>query len=113
MDRLKRYRGLVKDHIRRVAELVHRNQEPEVQTFCIFDDDRDQYLLLRTGWDGNRRIRGISIYVRLHAGKIWVEEDRTDDGIVNALLKTGVPASDLVLGFLSPGKRRRGERAAV
>jgi XisI protein len=113
MDRLRHYRTLIKSHVTHVAELINRDPEPGVETLCVFDEATDQYLLVRTGWSGSRRIRGITLYVRLHDGKIRVEEDWTDDGIVAALRKAGVPPSDLVLAFHSPEKRRRTERAAV
>ena len=113
MDRLNRYRTLIKSHLSRVAKLVNQDPEPGVETLCVFDEERDQYLLVRTGWSGQRRIRGITLYVRLRDGKICVEEDWTDDGIVDALTKAGVPNADLVLAFHSPEKRRRTERAVV
>jgi hypothetical protein len=113
MDRLTRYRTLIKKHLTRVAELVNQVPGNGVETLCAFDERRDQYLLLRIGWTGHKRTRGITLFVRLKEGKILIEEDWTEDGIFDALVKAGVPDSEIVLALHSPAKRRRPERAAV
>ena len=84
-----------------------------METVCAFDDERDQYLLMSVGWAGNRRERGTTLYVRLRDGRIWVEEDWTEDGFANHLLQAGVPREDIVLGFHAPNLRKLTEFAVA
>ena len=45
-----------------------------------------------------------AIYIRLHEGKIWVENDWTEAEIVDALIERGVPTKDIVLDIHPPEK---------
>ncbi len=47
----------------------------------------------------------ITMYLRIKNGKIWVEEDWTDLGVVDDLLAAEIPQSDIVLEFHHPSKR--------
>jgi hypothetical protein len=78
---------------------------PGVETFVIFDEERDHYLLMSLGWAKDRRVRRAVLYVRLRDGKFWVEEDWTEDGVATDLLRAGVPNQDIVLAFHPPEKR--------
>jgi hypothetical protein len=91
MDQLANYRKLIMRFMTDIAAIVNRTPTPGVETLCAFDEKRDLYLLLRTGWSENRRVRGTTLFVRLREGKIWVEEDWTEDGIATELVNAGVP----------------------
>ena len=108
MDKLMTYRTLIKRLLSEWAALINEQYPPTdsgLVAQCVFDEERDQYLLLRIGWSGHRRIRGMTLYVRLHNGKCWIEEDWTEEGIATELLKAGVPKSDIVLAFQPPEAR--------
>src|SRR5207244_1099087 len=105
MDKLTTYRNLIKRFICAIAALVNKRPTPGVDTLCVFDDERGEYLLINTGWAERRRVHGVTLFVRLHDGKIWIEEDWTEDGIANELVKAGVPKEDIVLAFHHPEER--------
>lgn len=44
-------------------------------------------------------------HLQLKDGKIWIHEDLTDPGIKVLLMEKGVPASDIVLGFIPSYER--------
>jgi hypothetical protein len=67
---------------------------------------RDRYLLLHTGWRGNRRTHGCSLHLDIINGKIWIQHDGTEVGIATQLLEMGVPKDDIVLAFHSPYMRQ-------
>jgi hypothetical protein len=113
MDKVTHYRDLIKAHLTTIADLVNRRPIPGVETVCAFDDERGHYLLLRTGWAKGRRVRGMTLFVRLREGKIWVEEDWTEDGIATDLVRAGVPRSDIVLAFHPPEVRATTEFAVA
>jgi XisI protein len=46
----------------------------------LSDRTQDQSLLMRLGWEGDRRINHNVIHLRLQEGKIWVEEDWIEQG---------------------------------
>jgi hypothetical protein len=106
MGREMNYRDLIKREMLKYCELSNRARKDNIEAMCAFDDDGGQYLLVRVGWDGKRRFRQIVLHLRLHKEKIWIETDETYDGITAALLKAGVPNSDIVLAFHPPHLRQ-------
>ena len=105
MDKLTSYRTLIQRLLSEFAALVDRQPTPGVETLCVFDQERDQYLLLRTGWSQGRGARGVTLFLRLRDGKVCVEEDWTEDGIATDLVKAGVPNEEIVLAFHPPQVR--------
>ncbi len=105
MDKLTTYRQLVEQILRGYADVINRQVQSEKETDVVFDEQRNHYMLVSVGWHGERRIRGTTVYVRLRNGKIWIEEDWLEHGIVPELLAAGVPKEDIVLGFQPPKMR--------
>ena len=54
---------------------------------------------------GDEHIRHLPVHIRLQSGKIWIEEDMTEDGVATWLLEQGVPHDDIVLAFQPPQMR--------
>ena len=109
MDKLEYYRSKIKKILTRYYEMTVKGaialNELEPDDRLAFDEERDQYLWFRSGWEGKQRIRHITMYLRIKDGKIWVEEDSTDLSVVDDLLAAEIPKSDIVLGFHHPSKR--------
>ena len=106
MDKLAKYRTVIKQLLTDYRNLINRSSVPEgVETDVVFDEERDHYLLLNVGWPDRRRFRGTTLYLRLRNGKIWVEEDWLEEGIVKDLLAAGIPKEDIVLAFQHPDMR--------
>lgn len=117
MDTLTNYRNTVRETITKYYNLTNSQTPnitnttisdrvpPAVADRLILDEQRDQYLWLRCGWDGKKRVQHIIVYLQIQNGKIWVEEDNTDLGIVDDLLAASIPKSDIILGFHHPSKR--------
>lgn len=113
MDRLTFYRDALQHCVSEYERLYRLAPEPGVEVLAIHDPDSDQYLLMRVGWSHEKRIRTTYLHVRLHDGKIWIEEDWTEEGIATDLLRAGVPASDIVLAFHPPELRDLTEFASA
>ena len=105
MDKLTRYRQLIKDLLNHYAEIINRRPKPGKDTEVVFDEERDHFMLVTVGWSGTRRLRNTVVYVRLRNGKFWVEEDGLEQGIATDLLAAGVPNEDIVLAFHPPEMR--------
>lgn len=113
MDKITQYRELIKQTLSEYADAVAKHLHNGVETMLIFDEARDQYLWLKAGWKKRHRIYGTTLHVRLQNGKIWIEQDWTEDGIATDLLRAGVPHEDIVLGFCDPERRAETEFAAA
>lgn len=105
METVNRYRQLIKQHLSTLEALSRQQPRAGVETVCVFDETRDEYLLINTGWENARRVDGATLHVRIRNGKIWVEEDWTEEGIAEFLAREGVPREDIVLGFQPPSVR--------
>ena len=113
MDKLARYRELIKRILSERVELSNRRPTPGIERFMVADEARDHYVLFSLGWSEDRRVRNFNIYVRLKDGKFWIEHDLTEDGIATELLEAGVPKEDIVLAFHAPEMRQYTEFAAA
>ncbi len=113
MDSVTQYRDIIKSLLSEYQNLAEQSQSAGIESQLAFDEQHDQYIWLRTGWDTVRRVRGISIYIRIKNSKVWVEEDWTDLEVVDALIKAGIPATDIVLGFHPPEARQHTEFAVA
>jgi len=58
------------------------------------------------GWSHKKKTNNTHIYIRIKNQKIWIEEDWTEEGIANELLREGVPKEDIVLAFYPPEDRK-------
>jgi len=106
MDSLSRYRAAIRQVLSRFANLDDTGRPGiGVHTYCAFDDEHDQYLVVRVGWSGQRRIKGIVLHAHIQDGKVWLEENGTDREIASELTALGVPPEDIVLGFHHPSLR--------
>jgi hypothetical protein len=114
MERVTRYRKIVQAVLARYDALLRQQPPAGVESHLIFDEHRDEYLLVKSGWSPEqRRVRGIVVHVRLKDGKVWVEEDWTEDGVATDLLDAGIPKEDIVLAFQPPEVRPLSEFAVA
>ncbi len=111
MDKLKDYQNMIKSILIEYEKISSQVPDPDIDEVLIFDDDRSQYLWFNIGWKNEKRIKAISVYIRIKNNKIWIEEDWTEEGITTELLRNGVPKDDIVLGFHDPETRKLTEFA--
>ena len=71
----------------------------------ILDSERHHYQLLLEGWENNTRLLEILVQINLKNNLLWLQEDNTDYGVAEALVKAGIPKESIVLGFHPPYKR--------
>jgi XisI protein len=105
MDKIENYRTLIKKILSEYDRLFANQAAANTEMLLAFDENHDQYLWFQVGWQENKRVRGITVHIQIKNNKIWIEEDWTEEGIANELLKEGVPQSDIVLAFHHPDDR--------
>lgn len=102
MDKVTKYRHLLKQILLQHQALVNRRPTSGVDSELIVDEERDNYLWLSVGWAKGRRVDGTTFFARIRDGKFLIEEDWTEDGIATELIEAGVPPEDIVLAFHEP-----------
>jgi XisI protein len=76
---------------------------PKAKT--VFDESADIYMVLVEGWQDVKRMHGCLLHVEINDGKIWIQQDGTEEGVANELLAAGIPKDRIVLAFKSPQTR--------
>ncbi|MDJ0845806.1 MAG: XisI protein [Crocosphaera sp.] len=113
MDKIAHYRSTIKKVLTEYHQLFSQSSPHNVEMLLAFDEERDQYLWFQVGWTSEERIKGISVHIRIKNDKIYIEEDWTEEGIANELLREGVPKEDIVLAFYDPETRKHTDFACA
>ena len=113
MDKLIHYQNFIRQILTEYERISAQVTVPDVDEVLIFDDERKQYLWFNIGWKQGKRVKAISVYIRIKNEKIYIEEDWTEEGMANELLRLGVPKEDIVLAFQPPEVRKFTEFAIV
>jgi len=113
MDKLTQYQNLIKQILIEYQRISSQVTVVDVDEVLMFDDERSQYLWFNIGWKQGKRVKGISVYIRIKNEKIYIEEDLTEEGMATELMRLGIPASDIVLAFQPPEVRKYTEFATV
>ncbi|MCU0566676.1 MAG: XisI protein [Oculatellaceae cyanobacterium Prado106] len=103
MDKLAQYREFVQTLLTRYASDDHSDDQVEVQ--LILDANRDHYQWMNVGWQGFNRIYRCILHMDIKDGKIWIQQNLTDQNPAEELIRMGVPREDIVLGLQPPYKR--------
>lgn len=99
MDTGRSYGDIVKTVINKYAKL--RPSHGQIRLDTVFDEQQGNYALMQTGWNRGIRVRGNLIYITIRDEKVHIEYDGIERGIVDDLIKKGIPQEDVVLEFLA------------
>ena len=104
MDKLEHYRDIIERELTTIVEQAEDSTigPAGLRDKIVFDRRSDSYLILREGWDGPRHIHGPFVSLEIINGKVWLQVDHTNLRIAQRLEETGIPKSDIVLGFQPP-----------
>ena len=103
MNKVNNYRQIICQFLCDFAE-----GDPEAQ--LIFDEKRvlrsrslrDRYLVMHVAWRNEYRIYGCAMQLDLIEHKVWIQNNSTEIYVDHELIKRGIAAEDIVLGFRSP-----------
>lgn len=96
MEKLEQYRQAIRSLLKESA--TNENQD-DLETQVIFDQEHDHYQLVSLGWQGQRRFYSCLMHLDIKGGKIWIQRNQTDRLIAQELVEMGVPREDIVLGL--------------
>jgi XisI protein len=71
----------------------------------IFDEVRDQYLVLCYGWRGQERVYWVVLHLEIVEGKVWIQRNQTEVDVEAELKALGIAENDLVRGLVPPDYR--------
>ncbi|HOY20375.1 MAG TPA: XisI protein [Haliscomenobacter sp.] len=73
---------------------------PGIEFQMITDTRNNHFQLVETGWFEKQFIHSVIFHFQIKPdGKIWLFANNTDMQVAEELVKRGVPASDIVIGF--------------
>ena len=78
----------------------------DLQCKAVFDRKNDHYLLVTLGWDNGIRVYSVLVHIDLMDGKVWIQQDNTEEGVATELVQAGIPSDCIVLGF-QPAELRK------
>ena len=104
MDTLETYRQIIETALTEYAKIPYAYGD--IQTETIFDHKNDHYLPINMGWNKGSRIHGCLVHLDIINGKVWIQRDGTEEGIVVELGQKGIPKDHIVLGFRLPETRK-------
>ncbi|VXD11287.1 XisI protein [Planktothrix serta PCC 8927] len=97
MDTLTQYQTIIYKILSEYAQIPYFYGELERR--FIISEDKNSYLLMTLGWQGDQRVHGCLVHVEIKNDKVWIQRDGTEDGIAEELVRAGIPKQDIVLGF--------------
>ena len=100
MDTLDSYRKTIRNLIEHYAQYQPARGEVQIEVIC--DEANDHYELMYAGWNGPYRIHGSALHIDIRNSKILIQQDGTEDGVADALVKAGIPRDCIVLAFKPP-----------
>lgn len=98
MEKTVKYRKAVTQLLSEYLAAGNQNN-PDVEEYVSFDQERDHYQLMSIGWEKGRRVYFCILHFDIKNDKIWLQENNTDYDIIDQLGRLGVPKSDIVIGF--------------
>jgi XisI protein len=111
MDKVTQYRQYVQTLLSQYAKDDVSDDDVEVQ--MIFDTERDHYQWMNVGWQQSNRIYRCIVHFDIKDGKIWLQQNLTDQNPAEELVEMCVPRDDIVLGLQPPYKRQYTEYGAA
>jgi XisI protein len=104
MDTVTKYRGIVRDVLKRYVGIEYANGD--IDNELVFDESSDRYAVISVGWTNEpRRSHGCLLHLDIVDGKVWIQRDGTEDGVAPELEKAGIPKEDIVLAWHPPKLR--------
>ncbi len=98
MDKLTRYREIVRRELQEFAAWITRPGDP-LRCEVVFDPVLDHFELVQSGWEPDRYVHSLLFHIDIIDGKVWVQYDATDRPIATELIRSGIPKEDIVLAF--------------
>ena len=88
-----------------LTDCIRDYATPDARMFPVFDTERGHFLVIEEGWLGKKHLYNPFVHIELQNGAVWVQQDFTNHGIANDLVKAGIPHEQIVLGYRPESER--------
>lgn len=112
MDSLKTYQDAIVSLLEAYAAIKPANM-PDIQHQVLADRERNHFALVRLGWTQGKFVYHCVMHFDIIDGKVWLQQNRTDQDLAEELIQKGVTRQDIVLGFVPPYARAHSGFAAA
>lgn len=99
MDKVESYRQILQQVIEETAATLSEGNYVSILPVC--DPVHGQYLLISNGVVNGRREHAIVFHAQLRHGKVFIEDDRTEEGIAPLLREAGIEDDDIEVAWAS------------
>lgn len=93
-----KYRKLLTELVRGKVGADRLSIPPISTTRYVADTDNDIYMYLSYGWENGKWHHAVYLHLDIIDGKIWLQQNLTEDSLVDWLWGNLIPKHDFVLG---------------
>ena len=104
MDKLETYQNAIINLLEEYVALKPANM-PNIEQQLLADRKRNHFAFIRLGWEEDRFVYHCVMHFDIKDGKVWLQQNWTDQNLVDELIAQGVDRQDIVLGFVPPYAR--------
>ena len=98
MDKITKYQNIIIAFLEEYAKIPYANS-PDLEKQVIVDLKRNHFQLVRLGWDHKTFKHETVFHIDIKNEKVWIQQNWTDIEIADEFLESGIPPTDIVLGF--------------
>jgi hypothetical protein len=104
MDKITRYQDAIISLLEEYAAIKPANM-PTVEQQVVVDRERNHFAFVRLGWEEERFVYHCVMHFDIKEGKVWLQQNWTDQNLADELIAKGIDRQDIVLGFVPPYAR--------
>lgn len=104
MDKITLYQDAITELLEEYISIKPANMK-NIDQQLIADRDHNHFAFIRLGWEGDQFIYQCVIHFDIKDGKVWLQQNRTDQNLIDELIAKGVNQEDIIIGFVPPYAR--------
>lgn len=111
MEKVKFLQECVVSAMQEYADYLAGGRSTSIVYSVLVDETQYKYQLLAQGWEDNERIFSVIFHAEIIGEHIWIQEDNTEEGLANLLMRKNVSKQDIVLAYYPEYHRKYTEFA--
>ncbi|WP_107671059.1 XisI protein [Cyanothece sp. BG0011] len=98
------YQDIIEEILNEYIDYLGEDEQVEIELIC--DSNKGHYLITEIGWSNGYRLYGTLIHIDIIDDKLWIQQDGTEEGITEELVKKGISKDRIVLAYKSLQERK-------
>ena len=112
MEKLEKFKKIILEVMQEYADYF-KVVDSDLKYEFITDTSNHHYQLIRLGWHNRKRVHLLIFHIDIIDGKIWIQQDNTEQGVANLLVEKGISKTEIVLAYFSLSHRKYNDFAAA